>query len=74
MTKAEMSALEKVCDAAEEDRPLPFQSKAKVFRTLAVAGLIEETTVILDGRFPVHIKGYVPTMKGRIALVHDSAR
>lgn len=70
MSKAERAALWKVCDA-ETNGKLVFQSKARVFKTLAAAGLIEEKTVVLGGGIPVHVTGYVPTIRGRIAAVND---
>jgi len=72
MTKAERDALEKVCDAEANGNIPVYQSKAKVFKKLAEAGLIEEKTIILggNGRIPVEVTGYAPTIRGRIAYTH----
>ena len=68
MTKATISALEKVF-AAEIEGRLPFQSKSKIFQRLADDGLIQPMERKLGGRFPVTMKGWQLTHAGRILLI-----
>lgn len=63
LTKAYMKALEKVFEATIDNK-LPFQSKAKVYRVLEIAGYIQPFTDTISG---VVIKGYQLTHPGMLA-------
>jgi hypothetical protein len=67
MKKAELAALEKVF-AAEIEGRLPFQSKAKIFRTLCDEGYLEpmERNFGHD-RFGIIVHGYQLSHAGRLA-------
>lgn len=61
-----MKALEKVF-AAEIEGQLPFQSKAKIFRSLCDDGLIQPMERRFGaGRFAVTVTGWQLTHAGRI--------
>ncbi len=65
LTKPEAAFLERLF-VADIEGGMPVQSKAK--KLLAkLDGLIEHREVILPGRFPVKVSGYVLTMAGHIA-------
>lgn len=66
LTTAELRALGRVF-AAEVDGRLPFQSKAKIFRKLCEAGMVEPMERTLGGRLPVTVSGYQLTHAGRLA-------
>jgi hypothetical protein len=66
VTKAELSALERVF-AAEIDNRLPFQSKAKIFSRLCDGGYLKPMERIFGHeRFGVLVKGYQLTHLGRL--------
>lgn len=71
MTKQDFVILEKVfCSEAEtalRHGSLPWQSKSKAAAKLADKGYLEKVTVMLGGRFPVRIEGYMLTHAGRMA-------
>jgi hypothetical protein len=67
-TKAIMTALGKVfateVDGAINDDAMPFQSKARIYTQLVEAGLLRNAAVLLSGRFPVVVRGFMLTPKG----------
>lgn len=64
-SKKTLAALEKVF-AAETDGRLPFQSKAKVYRDLCNAGLLQPMDRTFGvGMFAVIVQGYQLTHAGR---------
>lgn len=65
MNKPIFEALGKIFAAEIEDR-LPFQSKAKIFKSLVDDGMVEGVTVTLPGRFPGRFTGYVLTPRGHV--------
>lgn len=66
VTKAQLNALEKVF-AAEIDGRLPFQSEAKVFRSLCDDGYLEPMERKFGGRFAFSVSGYQLTHLGRLS-------
>lgn len=70
MKKRQLDLLEKVF-AAEINRCRDhvglFQTRSKLAQELEAEGYIEQAEVHLGGRFPVTIKGYALTHRGRIA-------
>ena len=67
MTKAKLAALEKVF-AAEIELRLPFQSKAKIFRTLCEEGYLEPMKRNFGhDRFGIVVHGYQLSHAGRLA-------
>lgn len=66
VTKIVLKALEKVF-AAEIHGRLPFQSKARIYRSMLATGLVENARETFGrGPFSVTISGYTLTHRGRI--------
>jgi hypothetical protein len=69
VNKKQLNALERVYEAEIENR-LPYQSKAKVFKELAVDGYLQEMTTVFGGNsvFAVTVTGWQLTHLGRLAF------
>lgn len=66
MTKKEHDALGQIF-AAEIYNRLPYQSKAKIYKSMEEQGLVFFEETLLPGHPPVRVPGYYLTHKGRFA-------
>ena len=69
MTKKELLLLERVFESEIEGaltgNPGLFQTKSKLAAKLVADGYLRDEQIILSGRLPVRVRGYVLTERGR---------
>lgn len=72
LTKKDFNLLEKVFENEIDPQMLrlPFQTKSKIktkeYERLEKQGMVEFVSIVLPGRFPVTVKGWVLTHLGRM--------
>lgn len=66
MTKVDLNILERIFQAEIENR-LPAQLKSKHLDRMWREGFVYPLTITLPGPFPVNVKGWALTERGRVA-------
>ncbi len=69
MTKKDFKLLERVFEREISGHLL--QSESKEYERLEAEGMVDFKNIVLGGRFPVTIKGWVLTHRGRIAYCQE---